>query len=88
MISILTKTDTVSREHLATSLKFARESCQTVLCFSIDHKRKEQSTSELMTALKQTNAGNILVAGKTLTGKHSLITAMAKAAKCYNESPC
>lgn len=59
-----------------------------MIAFSIDHKRKEQSTSQLMTALKETKGGNILVAGKTLTGKHSLITAMGKAAKCYQESPC
>ena len=36
-----------------------------------------------MTALKHTQGGKILVAGKSNTGKHSLITAMAKAAKCY-----
>ena len=29
-----------------------------------------------------------MVVGKSLTGKHSLITTMAKAAKCYQESPC
>ena len=40
-----------------------------------------------MTALKQTDGGHILVAGKTFTGKHSLITTMAKATKCYQESP-
>ena len=88
MISILTKVDTVSKNHLESSLKYAQEVCETVIPFSIDHKKKEQSTSELMTALKKTSGGNILVVGKSLTGKHSLITTMAKAAKCYQESPC
>ena len=88
MISILTKVDTVSKNHFENSFKYAQGVCETVIPFSIDHKRKEQSTSQLMTALKETKGGNILVAGKTFTGKHSLITAMGKAAKCYQESPC
>jgi hypothetical protein len=58
-----------------------------VIAFSHESKRKEQSTSDLMTALKQTKGGNILVAGKIFTGKHSLITTTAKAVKCYQESP-
>lgn len=41
-----------------------------------------------MTALKHTKGGHIFVAGKKLTGKHSLITAMARASKCYVQSPC
>jgi len=41
-----------------------------------------------MTVLKQTNGGNIVVAGKKFTGKHSLITTVARATKCYMYSPC
>lgn len=36
-----------------------------------------------MTALKHSSGGHILVAGKKFTGKHSLITSVARAAKCY-----
>ena len=84
VISILSRSDKVSHAHLATSLKFVKKHCETVVTFSCDTKRREQSTSDLMTALKQTKGGTILVAGKLLTGKHSLITTMAKATKCYS----
>jgi uncharacterized ParB-like nuclease family protein len=61
-----------------------------LVSFSNDNKRKEQSISDLRNALAAvtpTKANHILVAGKTLTGKHSLITTVAKAARCYQEDP-
>jgi len=88
IISILTKADTVSKEHLKKSQEFAQQHCEVLTIFSCDSKRREQSTSELMTVLKQTNGGNIVVAGKKFTGKHSLITTVARATKCYMYSPC
>lgn len=35
----------------------------------------------------QSEKNHILVAGKTLTGKHTLITLLAKAARCYQIDP-
>ena len=88
IVSVLTKADTVSKEHLAKSQNFANQNCETVITFSSDSKRKEQSTFDLMTCLKLTEGGLVLVAGKKFTGKHTLITTMAKAARCYQENPC
>ena len=41
-----------------------------------------------MTVLKQASGGHIFVAGKRFTGKHTFITTVARATKCYVESPC
>ena len=85
MISIISKVDTVSSDLLKSNMKAVGHNQKTIV-FSTDHKRREQCLSELFAVLKEVG-GRMLVAGKKLTGKHSLITMMAKAAKCYQESP-
>lgn len=87
---MLTKTDSVSQQNLKRSADTAKAHCEKLICFSSDSKRKEQSLADLQNALAATiglKGKYVLVAGKALTGKHTLITALAKAAKCYQEDP-
>lgn len=60
----------------------------TVLLFSNDHKLRQKSIEDLNSMLQKTTPGLILVAGKTFTGKHTLITSLARAAGKYQENPC
>jgi len=49
-----------------------------VVKFSYDNKLKAGYIEEIIAALKEMGSGNVLVAGKSLTGKHTLITHLAK----------
>ena len=77
VISVLTKVDTVKR-HLAEVEEEAKQYCETLLKYSIDHKVKGEYMEAIISALKDAGEGIVLVVGKTFTGKHTFITHLGK----------
>lgn len=84
IITVLSKTDTLKGAEARQSL---HPSGGKVLKFTTDHKYKSTYVEEIIAALKEAGEGRVLVAGKALTGKHTLITQIAKHLGKYQESP-
>lgn len=87
IISILTKIDTI-KDISAIEAK-TQPLCETLLKFTVDHKQKSTCLDAILQVLRESNIeGNIFVAGKALTGKHSFITNIAKHIGKYNATSC
>jgi hypothetical protein len=57
------------------------------LKFTVDHKQKSKCLDNIVQTLKDIEVeGNALVVGKSLTGKHTFITNLAKHIGKYNEN--
>jgi ribosome biogenesis GTPase A len=82
--TIISKTDTLKGAEAKQSL---HPTGGKVLKFTTDHKYKSTYVEDIIAALKEAGEGRVFVAGKSLTGKHTLITQIAKHLGKYQESP-
>jgi ribosome biogenesis GTPase A len=90
VVSIITKIDTVKADKLAVFERELSTKGTKIIKFSYDHRYKNDSLNEILKTLEEIMHNQrkcILVAGKSNTGKHTLINCLAKHVAKHQDSP-